>query len=230
MAAKEKVIAEFFDNKIKIDVGFTGAKLSFFGAIDVPGDVVVAITGPRKNIKVRKKEKKIGFWINSESENFFDVPSFYYVASNKPLDDLDASKAFFINQIGFKNIRFAGGEDREKNERDIWKNGIIESMVKLGRYNLREENIKLSDEKLFKTEFNFSSDILEGEYIVDTLLLKSGNVLGVKRSFINVSKSGLGQKIHFMANSHSLSYGLIAVLFAVLFGFLSNIIIRKVNE
>ena len=75
----------------------------------------------------------------------------------------------------------------------------------------------------------FGSDILEGQYIVDTLLLKSGNVVGARRSFINVSKSGLGAKIHTLANYNSLLYGVFAIILALLFGFLANIIIRKVN-
>tara|TARA_Y200000002_G_scaffold250118_1_gene207211 strand:- start:239 stop:493 length:255 start_codon:yes stop_codon:yes gene_type:complete len=58
--AKKIIIADISDNKINIDVGFKGAKLLFFGVIDEEGDVVVSVTGPRKAIKVRKKEKKNG--------------------------------------------------------------------------------------------------------------------------------------------------------------------------
>ena len=59
--AKEIIIADFSNNKINIDVGFNGTKLLFFGVIDGEGDVVVSVTGPRKTIKVRRKEKKNGF-------------------------------------------------------------------------------------------------------------------------------------------------------------------------
>ena len=69
---KENLIAEFLDNKIYIDVGFTGEKLSYFGAVDTPGDLVIIVTGPRKKIRVLKKEKKIWFWINSKSRIFSD--------------------------------------------------------------------------------------------------------------------------------------------------------------
>ena len=227
--AKEKLFVDFFDNEISIDVGFTGAKLSFFGAIEGSGDVVVAVTGPRKKIKVTNKQKIMGVWVNSDTENFYDVPSFYYVASNKPLQDIDARTSFYINQIGLANLRFEGAEDLETRERDSWKRGIIDTMVKLGRYNSENGNINISKSKLFKTEFNFSSDILEGEYIVDTLLLKSGNVIGAKRSFINVSKSGLGEKIYKFSSENSMIYGIFSVLFALIFGFTANLFMRKIN-
>jgi len=41
---EENLIAEFLDNKIHIDVGFTGEKLSYFGAIDSPGDLVIIVS------------------------------------------------------------------------------------------------------------------------------------------------------------------------------------------
>ena len=44
----KNLIAEFLDNKINIDVGFKGTKLSYFGAIDTKGDLVIIVTGPRK--------------------------------------------------------------------------------------------------------------------------------------------------------------------------------------
>ena len=57
--SNQNLIAEFLDNQIDIDVGFTGKKLSYFGAIDTKGDLVIIVTGPRKKIKVFKKEKKV---------------------------------------------------------------------------------------------------------------------------------------------------------------------------
>ena len=66
-------------------------------------------------------------------------------------------------------------------------------------------------------------------YLVDTLLLKDGAVIAARRSFINVSKTGYGEKIYKMANNNSLLYGLTAVFFAFIFGFIVHEITRRVN-
>ena len=79
-----------------------------------------------------------------------------------------------------------------------------------------------------KTEISFPSDITEGKYIVDTLLLKNNSVIGSK-IFFNVSKSGLGERVYLFATKSGLSYGIIAVIAAMLFGFLVNEAIRKIN-
>ena len=60
---KDNLIAEFLDNQINIDVGFTGKKLSYFGALNTPGDLVIIVTGPRKEIKVLKDKPKLYFII-----------------------------------------------------------------------------------------------------------------------------------------------------------------------
>ena len=228
--ANEKIVAELFENKINIDVGFSGAIISIFGVIDEEGDVVISVTGPRKKIIVRKKESVMGVWLNRDKKVFSDVPSFYYLASNKPLGDLNAEASFYVNQIGIENLRFEGAEEDVAINRNLWKNGIIKTMLKKGRYSDKIGKVNISKNKLFKTELYFGSDIMEGEYIVDTLLFKSGNVLGARRSFINVSKSGFGAKIHTLANYNSLLYGIFAVVLSLLFGFLANLIIRKVNN
>ena len=188
----KNLIAEFLDNKIDIDVGFTGKKLSYFGVIDTYGDLVIIVTGPRKKIKVFKKERKVGFWINSRSRVFSDVPSYYFLATSRPLNQIKNDAFLKINQIGLENLRFEGAEEIEEEERFLWRSGIIESMKKMGNYHSQSGKIDIIDERLFKTEISFPSDITEGTYIVDTLLLKDQSVIGSKRSFINVSKSGFG--------------------------------------
>ena len=226
---KQNLIAGFLDNNIDIDVGFTGKKLSYFGAIDIQGDLVIIVTGPRKKIKAFKKEKKIWFWINSSSRIFSDVPSYYFVATSRPLNQIKNDSFLKINQIGLENLRFEGAEEIEEIERAKWRNGIIDSMKKKGNYFSKNGNIDIIDEHLFKTEISFPSDIAEGIYIVDTLLLKNDSVIGSKRSFINVSKSGLGEKVYLFATENGLLYGIFAVIAAMLFGFSVNEAIRKIN-
>ena len=134
-----------------------------------------------------------------------------------------------INQIGLNNLRFEGAEEIEDEGRLEWREGIIQSMKKIGNYNSSHGKIEIIDNRLFKTEISFPSDISEGTYIVDTLLLNEEKVVGSKRSFINVSKSGLGEKVYLFATKNSLIYGAFAVLMAMLFGFLVNELIRRIN-
>ncbi|MEC8100287.1 MAG: TIGR02186 family protein, partial [Pseudomonadota bacterium] len=225
----ENLIAEFIDNQTDIDVGFTGDKLTYFGVLDTPSDLVIIVTGPRKKIKALKKEKKMWLWINSKSKVFSDVPTYYFVASSKPLNQIRNDAFLKINQIGLENLRFQGAEEMEESIRIEWRDGIIQSMKKMGRYHSEHGKIEIIDGRLFKTDISFSSDISEGTYIVDTLVLKNSEVTGARRSFINVSKSGLGEKVYLFGTNNGLAYGIVAVIIAMFFGFLVNEITRKIN-
>ena len=46
-------------------------------------------------------------------------------------------------------------------------------MKKIGNYFSTSGKIEIIDDRLFKTEIAFPSDIAEGTYIVDTLLLNN---------------------------------------------------------
>ena len=53
-------------------------------------------------------------------------------------------------------------------------------MKKMGNIFLSNGKIEIIDDRLFKTEITFPSDITEGIYIVDTLLLNNVSVIGSK--------------------------------------------------
>ena len=89
-------------------------------------------------------------------------------------------------------------------------------------------HIEIIDDRLFKTEITFPSDIAEGIYIVDTLLLNNVSVIGSKRSFVNVSKSGIGEKVYLFANRKWFALWYICSYCSNAFWFLVNEVIRKI--
>ena len=52
---------------------------------------------------------------------FLEFKAVYYLASNKPLGDLNAEASFYVNQIGIENLRFEGAEEDEAINRNLWK-------------------------------------------------------------------------------------------------------------
>src|SRR5216683_635354 len=51
----EALIADLTSHLIAITTGFTGASVVLFGATDGPGDVVVTVRGPDREMTVRRK-------------------------------------------------------------------------------------------------------------------------------------------------------------------------------
>src|SRR6202023_4241618 len=66
----EALIADLTSHLIAITTGFTGASVVLFGATDGPGDVIVAVRGPDREMTVRRKRRVAGIWANTEQGTF----------------------------------------------------------------------------------------------------------------------------------------------------------------
>src|SRR6201988_33350 len=84
-ARAEGLVADLTSHLIAITTGFTGASVVLFGATDGPGDVVVAVRGPDRQMTVRRKSRVAGIWVNTEKLMFANVPSFYAMVAKRPL-------------------------------------------------------------------------------------------------------------------------------------------------
>ena len=86
-ARAQALVADLSSHLIAITAGFAGTELLLFGATEGEGDVVVLVRGPDSDVAVRRKARVAGIWLNTESLSFANVPSYYRVASSKPLDE-----------------------------------------------------------------------------------------------------------------------------------------------
>ncbi|MFZ1991746.1 MAG: TIGR02186 family protein, partial [Alphaproteobacteria bacterium] len=84
---------------IEIRTTFRGAALTVFGSLsgqsedeerpDAPKiDVIVVVKGPAETLAVRRKEQMGPIWANGLSFTANNVPSFYFVASTRPVDEI----------------------------------------------------------------------------------------------------------------------------------------------
>ena len=102
------LVPDVSQHRIDLQSGFTGAELLLFGAIAYPGgripegkiDIAVVIEGPRTPITVREKAKLGGLiWVNAESNSYRTAPSFYAVASSRPIGDIMDDREAYVYEI-----------------------------------------------------------------------------------------------------------------------------------
>ena len=91
VAVEPKLVPDVSQRQIKIQTGFTGARLLLFGAIIYPRgvapegqvDVAVVLRGPTQAITLREKQKIAGIWVHADSNDFRSPPTYYAVASSR---------------------------------------------------------------------------------------------------------------------------------------------------
>lgn len=102
--AQQPLVADLSEGFVAIRTNFTGAKVTLFGATDGDGDVVIVVRGPDQDVTVRLKDRIAGMWINTESVTFSNVPSYYTVAANRPLEELADESVLRARQIGQERL------------------------------------------------------------------------------------------------------------------------------
>ena len=95
--AAEDVVADLSQNRVSINTSFDGSEILVFGAVKrsrpvpvgtPPLEVIITVSGPSEPVTVRKKDRRLGIWVNTESVDIDAAPSFYAVATSGALGDV----------------------------------------------------------------------------------------------------------------------------------------------
>ncbi len=64
------MVADVSQAVVEIHASFNGLQLLIFGARNQPGDVVIAVRGPKANLLLRRKERMAGMWMHVEQQKY----------------------------------------------------------------------------------------------------------------------------------------------------------------
>ncbi|PWR21451.1 TIGR02186 family protein [Zavarzinia aquatilis] len=234
-ARADSLMTDLSQRLIAITSSFTGSSILVFGAVvpDGPGkrDVVVVLRGPDQSIRVRKKERVFGIWVNNEALAFEGVPAFYAVAATRPLAEIDAGADFARHQIGLDDLklreRSANGAEEEKPETPDFRAAIRRLKLGQGLYASPMSPVTFVGPNLFRAEFQFPSNVPVGSYKAEIYLFSDGDLVGANSSALFVDKTGLERWIYKSAMNYPALYGLAAIAIAVGIGWTAALVFRK---
>jgi len=227
LAAHADIVADLSSHSIAITTGFTGASVVLFGATDGPGDVIVVVRGPEREQTVWRKGKIAGIWANAESVTFANVPSFYAVASSKPLDDAISAATAAFYRIGVSNLKFEPKSTVASERARVFTDALIAVQKNAGVFVPNQIKISFLGERLFRATFNFPANIPTGVYLVQVLLVRDKDVVGGQTTPLVVSKVGVDAAVSDFAHRNALAYGAIAVGMAAMAGWLASLPFRN---
>lgn len=227
--AGQALVADLSDHLIAISTAFTGTSVVLFGSIEPPGDVAVVVRGPQHDVLVRRKAPAAGIWINEASMAFVDVPSFYGVASNRPVREFASDASLERHGIGLGYLRLEPADPEQYDPEQIagFRAGLIRNMQEAGVYGADIGQVVFLGDRLFRTTLNFPANVPTGQFVVSVLLFRDGEVVTAQTTPLQVSKIGLGAEVFTFAMRNSAAYGAIAVVLAVAAGWLASVIFRR---
>ncbi len=232
---KPMLVPDVSQRDIEIVYSFTGAELLLFGAIlypgnripDRPADIAVVLKGPVESIVLREKQKVAGIWINAASAEFRSAPSYYALASSRPIADLVDSRTAAIYELGVDSLQLspASGEDPEEQAR--FAAGLVDLKRRNGLYGEQPAGVEITDGVLYRARINIPARVPVGIYTAETFLIQDGRVLAGAVREIRIDKSGFERFVAMAAERWSFAYGLVAVILSLALGWAASAIRKR---
>jgi uncharacterized protein (TIGR02186 family) len=232
---KPRLVPDVSQSRIEIRYSFTGAELLLFGAILYPGgrapsknaEIAVVVKGPVQPLVVREKQKVAGIWMNVESSRFRSAPSFYAVASSKPLSNLVDERTAAIYELGLQNLQLSPGSGASPEVQRRFEAGFIELMQRRQLYFEDPDGVQITEGVLYRGRVTIPAQVPVGDYTAETFLIQDGRVIAGAVRDIHIDKFGFERFIADAAERWALAYGLIAVVLSLLLGWGASALFRR---
>jgi uncharacterized protein (TIGR02186 family) len=229
-AAEEDIVSGLSQDTVQITSNYTGTDIVVFGAIENletagVNDVAVVVRGPPTDMTVREKQWVAGIWINRDQAKLFAMPSYYYVASTRPVESIGPSFTLQSNAIGLANVvpaKFVSHHDPEP-----FRQALIRHKQADGLYGEVPGGVEFLNQALFRVRLPVPATVPKGQYKVDVYLFRDGNLISAQSTPLYVNQAGLEKRLYDFAHDSPLRYGVTAVLMALLLGWLSSAVFRR---
>jgi len=233
----EEVVLGLSSDKVRITATFEGSDILVFGAIkrevaipEEPLDVIVAISGPSKPLTVRRKERKLGIWVNTDAVEIDRAPSFYAVATTRPLDEVLTSVEDLRHKISIPRAIRSVGAPGNVEDAQNFTDALIRIRKANNAYQMLEGAVALDEQTLFRTAIELPANLTEGAYRTRILLTRQGRLVSDFETVIDVRKVGLERWLFTMSREQPMLYGLMSLAIAIAAGWGASAAFRVLRQ
>lgn len=236
--AAEEVVAGLSQASISITANFDGSDLLIYGAVkreepipqDSILDVIITVEGPSEPVVVRRKSRTMGIWVNTSGVEIDRAPSFYSVATSRPLAEILSQTEDLRRRISTRQMIRSVGAPTEITDSAAFTDALIRLREREALYVLKENSVKLRADTLFSTDFDLPADLIEGDYRTRIFLLRDKKLVASEESSIDVRKVGLERWLFDLSRQQPVIYGVLAIVIALVAGWLASAAFRLIRN
>ncbi len=235
-AQAEEVVVGLSQNRIAITTNFDGSEILIFGAVkreeaisdDHPLQIVLAVAGPSEPVNVRRKARRFGIWVNTDTIEVDRAPSFYAVATSddwtKVITDTEDLRHHISIRRAIRSVgaTMAGSED--------FTEALIRIREGKALYQTNIGSISFEEQTLFSTSVRLPANLTEGDYTARFFLTRDGAVVDSYETVIAVQKVGLERFLFRLSREQPLIYGLMSIAIAIFAGWGASAAFRLVRN
>jgi uncharacterized protein (TIGR02186 family) len=238
-AAAERLVVSLSNHRVAITSSFVGEDLVLFGTIQPDAgktalrsayDLVVTVTGPRQTQRTRRKQRMLGIWVNVDSREFVNVPSYLGILSNRPVTQIAAPETLRRLQIGLDNsllLQRIGPNIADTARDDPFRRAFVRLQGQQGLYSEIGAAVTFLTPTVFRAAIPLPANVPIGSYAVDVELFADGAMVARTNSALEVLKAGFEQYVADAAHDYGLLYGFATMLMALLTGWLASVVFKR---
>lgn len=224
------LVPEVSQHRIELQQGFTGTTLLLFGAVLAPAgqqrgdpyDIIVVLRGPSQPIRLREKQQIGGIWMNADALDLRSAPSYFAVASNRPVNQIVDDRTAAIFEFGTDFIQLSPSGTIDPQEQARFRNGLVDLKRRQGLYVQNYEGVQLREGVLYQARIALPSSVQVGTYTAETFAISKGRVVASAIAEVEVEKVGFERFVEYAALDWSFIYGLIAIGLSVGMGWIAG--------
>ncbi|MFM2355148.1 MAG: hypothetical protein RLZZ528_884 [Pseudomonadota bacterium] len=237
-AGGESVVAGLSTDTISITANFDGSDILIYGAVKReapipaagPLEVIVTVEGPAAPVRVRRKSREMGIWINTDTVVVDSAPSFYEVATTGPLDRILSSTEDLRHRISIPLAVISVGAPMDIEDAQSFSEALIRIREGTGDYHVQTGGVRLTEETLFRADIDLPANLTEGDYKTRIFLLRDRAVVALHEQVIDVRKVGLERWLFTLAYGSPVSYGILSIVLAVVLGWAASAAFRYIRS
>lgn len=232
-AGAEELVSGVSQDLIQITSNYTGSDIVVFGAVEgqnqgaarEPKDVVVVVRGPDTDITVRRRDRVAGIWINRDAADLSGMPSYYFLASTRPLSAIAPATVMARYGIGLQSLR--PNAVHSHHDYEPFRQAALRHMEQSKLYAEVPGGVEFLSDTLFRTHVPVPAGVVRGQYNVEVYLFRGGNVISAQSTPLFIDQTGLERRLYNFAHNQAFLYGLATILMAVFMGWLSSLLFRR---
>lgn len=240
------VSAALTTTNVRVTSSFRGARIVLYGAVFdptmTPSDVVVIVRGPDAPVRIARKTRVAGVWVNSRPVVFEGAPGFYMAASTRPLGEIASFSTLRRLGAGIDHLRInAPLEQRTETRygvRDVvvsrlgadyldWRRAVVRLKAQSGLYAADDQGVTFVDRGLFRAEIDLPTGAPIGAYSAEILLFQNGQPVSRRMRGLSVEKAGIERALYLFAHNRPWLYGLASVVIALGAGWAASVAFRR---
>ena len=238
-ACAERLIVSVSNHRVTVTPNYSGEELVLFGSIEKDAstpsgrttyDLAVTVSGPRADMVARRKERRFGIWINNDSRQFLQVPTYLALFANRPFDDIASAEVERRQQLGLNNVLLTqrvGPDYADVVPDDAFRRAFVRLQKQHGLYREDTSAVTFLTPTLFRTGIPLPGQVPIGTYDVEIKLFANGALVTKADTAFEIVKVGFEQFAATSARQNGFVYGLVTAALALMCGWAASIVFRK---